>query len=381
MSEAPLTFEQEIAEIYDPVLDARINKELLAASRKTVPFTLALTKPEPSSVDLSTYLHLIRRQGGAGCWGYSTMAVWDIMNEMACPFSPNLSMRIWMMLHRNRDLWENQGGIFTPDGHFHTMTNPEYGLLQSFGNTTEGTERTLHMYPSNWPEGGWSNEGTNEAPNYRLASKPQSITISSKSFIAALAENKPFRLSIEGTNPDGTKWGHWVAVVGYDKNAQTFTYVNSLGDKWGNGGFGTYTFAEIDAGQVGNIKFTIAQTFDIHPPRPVPAARIAFTHTNRANMVLWLSIEDSPHPPRQIWPQGYDENSANLRFTVRLPSELAWPPTHRSRIILDVFDTGEYTQSGGTLTEFTAAFGGHILKSTDIPISFKPRQHLRLALN
>jgi hypothetical protein len=375
MTGTQLTLEQAAERVFDPELDARVTAELLAASRAMAPLELVTAAGEPNAVDLSPYLHFIRCQGGAGCWGYSTVAVWDIMNEMACPYSPNLSMRLWMMLHRRRELWETQGGIFSPDGRFHAMTNPEYGFLQSFGNTTEGTERTLHQCPSLWPDGGWSDEGVDEAAYYRLASKPQPITVSSAAFVKALAAGKPFRLNISGSS-----WSHWVAVVGYDKTAQTFTYVNSSGDKWGKGGFASYSFAEVDAGHAGNVAIDAAETFAIHPPRPVPAARIALTHTNRANVVLGLSIEDSPHPPRQIWPQDWDENSANLRLTVRLPQELVWPPTSRSRILLDVFDTGQFTQSGGTLTEFTAAFGGHVLTSGDVPIAFKPRQHLRLAL-
>jgi hypothetical protein len=367
-------------EVYDRDLDARVNAELLSASKSAVVAELQAMGAEPDSVDLSAFLHLIRRQSGAGCWGYSTVAVWDIMNEMACPFSPNLSMRLWMMLHRRRELWDKQKGIYTPDGRFHAMTNPEYGFLQSFGNVTEGTERTLHNYPSEWPDGGWSEEGINEASNYRLASHPKPIPVSSVSFIAALAAGKPFRLLIEGKDASGKGWGHWIAVVGYDKLAKTFKYVNSAGDLWKNGGFDTYTFAEVDSGQAGAIKIAKAETFDIHVPRPVPAARISVKHTNRSNVVLWMSVEDSPHPPSQIWPQGWHENSANLRFTVRLPKELIWPPTQGSRVLLDVFDTGEYGISGGTLTEFTAAFGGHVISSPDVPAPINVGEHRRFAL-
>jgi hypothetical protein len=375
-----LTLEEMIGEVYDPEIDDRVDAALLAAAEDEIWIMPSLATAEPTTVDLSPYVHLVRRQGGAGCWGYSTVAVWDIMNEMACPFSPNMSMRIWMMLHRRRELWESQNGMFTPDGRFHGFVNPEYGFLQSFGNTTEGSERTLHQCPARWPEGGWSVTGINEAENYRLASKPQSIPVTSAAFTAALACDRPFRLRISGSNPDSTTWGHWLAVVGYDKNTQTFKYLNSGGDRWGMGGYATYSFAEIDAGKRGNVDITTAETFEIHVPRPVPAARIRVTHTNRSNVVLTLRIEDSPHPPLQIWPQGWNDNSANLYFTVRLPDELVWPPTMSSRMILDVFDTGEFSHSGGTVTEFTCAFGAHTLASADVPTVFAPHDHVHLTV-
>jgi hypothetical protein len=363
----------------EAALDAAVIEEL-ARLRRAAPLLQPVPPkiPVPGAVDLSPHLRFIRQQGGAGCWGYSMLAVWDIMNEMACPYSPNLSMRIWMMLHLRRELWEKQGGLFTPDGRFHKMTNPEWGFLQSFGNTTEGTEPTLRTYPSLWPDGGWSAEGIDEAANYRLASEPKPIEVSSTSFINQLADGHPIRLCLSWPT-----WGHFVAVVGYDKTAATFTYVNSAGDKWGNGGLATYTFAEIDAKKSGDCTFDGAEIVDIHPPRPVPAARIRFTHSNRANVHLSLSAENSPRSPNKFWPHGWDENSANLGLTVRLPGEFIWPPSPSNRLILDLYDSGQYTQSGGSLVEFSAAFGGHIVPCPQLaggPIAFKPRQRLSIVI-
>jgi hypothetical protein len=359
----------------EAALDATVIADL-ARLRQAVPMVekVPLKAAPPNAVDLSGHLRYVRTQGGAGCWGYSMLAVWDIMNEMACPYSPNLSMRIWMMLHRRRELWEKQGGLFTPDGRFHKMSNPEWGFLQSFGNTTEGTEPTLYTYPSFWPDGGWSAEGIDEAANYRLATEPKPIDITSTSFIQQLASGHPIRLSLR--YPAGE--GHFVAVVGYDQTMQTFKYVNSIGDKWGTSGFAAYTFAEINAKKAGDVTFGSAEIVDIHPPKPVPAARIRFTHSNRSNVHLSLGVEESPHPPRKFWPHGWDDNSANLSLTVRLPSEFIWPPSPDNRLVLDLYDSGQYSNTGGSLVEFTAAFGGHIVPCSSLaagPVTFKPREH------
>jgi hypothetical protein len=371
--ENPMLARQRTAE--EAALDAAVIADLTRL-RRAAPLVemVPLKAPPPNAMDLSVHLRYVRTQGGAGCWGYSMLAVWDIMNEMACPYSPNLSMRIWMMLHRRRELWQQQGGLFTPDGRFHKMTNPEWGFLQSFGNTTEGTEPTLHNYPSLWPDGGWSAEGIDEAANYRLASEPKPIEISSMSFMQQLAGGHPIRLAIPG---------HFIAVVGYDQTTQTFRYVNSAGDKWGTGGFGTYTFAQIDAKKAGTVTFDSGEIVEIHPPKPVPASRIRFTHSNRSNVHLSLSVEDSPHPPRKFWPHGWDDNSANLGLTVRLPSEFIWPPSSGNRLVLDLYDSGEYTNTGGSLVEFTAAFGGHVVACSSLnagPVAFKPRGHRRFLI-
>lgn len=366
----------------EAALDAAVIADLTRL-REIAPVVemVPLASPTPSAVDLSVHLHYIRTQGGNGCWGYSMLAIWDIMNEMACPYSPNLSMRIWMMLHRRHELWKQQGGMFTPDGRFHEMSNPEWGFMQSFGNTTEGTEPTLYLYPSLWPDGGWSVEGVDEAANYRLASEPKPIQISSISFIQQLANGHPIRLSLTYPTPAGD--GHFVAIVGYDKATQIFRYVNSAGDQWGIGGFATYTFAEIDANQAGNVTFNSAEIVEIVPPKPVPAARIRFAHSNRSNVHLSLSVEGSPHSPRKFWPHGWDDNSANLGLTVRLPTEFVWPPSPSNRLILDLYDAGQYTQTGGSLIEFTAAFGGHVVPCSSLaagPIAFQPREHRRFLI-
>jgi len=196
----------------------------------------------------------------------------------------------------------------------------------------------------------------NEASNYKLASLPRNIDVSADSFISALSQNKSIRLGISWL-PDG---GHFEAVVGYDKKKQTFKYVNSDGDKWGDNGFSTYTFAEINAKKSGNLSLDTGEVIDVVPPKPVPAARIQFHHADRGNVHLWIGAENSAKPPHKIWPHCWDDNSRNLDFTVRLPAGFVWPPLPENRVYLDLFDAGTYSHTGGSLVGFTAAFGGDV---------------------
>lgn len=415
-------------------------------------------KAPPVEVDLSKYLRYIRWQGGDGCWGYSLLSVWDIMNEVACPNSPNLSLNLGLFLHRRRDLWERQGGIYSPDERFHKKGNCLFNistdfenelnksqiskklkdtfaaqgfplpnnpklkkpidckwqgrhycewavydekwqyifyirkedkklnvckpLIQwsgmSFGCTTEGTELTN---PTTRWTGNWAFEGTNEAYNYRLADDVKKITVSSSEFLKWLAGDKPIQLEIYGKD-----WGHFVAVVGYDSVKKTFKYVNSAGDRWEKDGFGIFTFNDIDNGKTNWCTIGNAYVIDIIPPRSIPAARIRVTTPKdggrRMNVNLWLSVEDSPLSKRKIWPPcDSGDDSRNLHYTVRLPSSFIWPPSPSNRLVLDLYDSGAFSERGGTLEEFAAAFGGHVVKCTELskkgPVSFKARQLLR----
>lgn len=363
-------------DIYDREIDELEFARLREIAETTEPISGPPPKnPPPSKLDHSGHLRYIRKQGGGGCWGYAMLAVWDIMNEMACPYSPNLSMNLWLMIARTECDWGQKGGIFSPDGRFHKADE----FFLTFGNTTEGTELTHHLWT-----GGWTLEGINEAHNYRWASKPKPIKVDSSEFVKWLAAGHPIRAHIPQ---------HFVAIVGYDSAKKTFKFVNSGGDLWredkhkDKDGFSEYTFSQIDNKDPVNS----ADIIEIVPPRPVPAARIWFEHTNRLNVNLWLSPEDSPIPKRKIWPHlqprrqthdaEWDENSRNLHYTVRLPSEFIWPPSPSNRLVLDLYDSGAFSNSGGTLKDFTAAFGkDHIVKCSELskgPISFKAREHRR----
>lgn len=334
-------------------------------------------------VNLLPYMRFVRSQGGDGCWGYAGCAVWDILNELTCPNCPNMSMNLWLMLHRRRDLWETPANVTpdgrhryqTPDGRYHSLTNPEFGFFQSFGNSTEGTEPTI---PSGRWVGNYTDEGCNEAYNYRLKAEPTKITVSSQKFREELDKKHPIRLC---AGP------HFVAIVAYDEINQTFTYVDSAtyADRTG---IGTLTFDDIDQQKAGIIgQIWSAEIFEIIPPRPVPSAIIHVSHKNsRINVNLWLSAEGSPHPARKIWPawEWTDNDRQDLNFKVRLPTEFIWPPSASNRLVLDIYDSGAINSGGGEIIEFNAAFGAHVMNCTETlnqgPIAFKAGEHRRLYL-
>lgn len=357
------------------------------------------------AVDLSKYLQYIRYQGGEGCWGYSMLAMWDILNEMHCPNSPNLSMNLWLMLHREREQWSAKwwqdnctkplhynGKFQTPDGRLHQFeTGPEYGLFQTFGITTEGTEP--HIGSTRWT-GGFTEEGINEAANYRLVASdpdrlnPQSIEISAQSFRQQLDQSYPIRLSAGK---------HFVAIVGYDEKQKIFKFIDSGGDRAHQNGFGTFTFGEIDSKKTNWLGVVAsAEIIRIIPPRPVPIVRIGVRHAlSRQNINLWLSAEGSPKPKKKIWTAWElpEDNSSGLDFKVRVPSEFIWSPSPKNRLLIDLYDSGaipllvngNQVPSGGEIFELYAAFGNHVIQCTELRekggvIKFKTGEHKVLTI-
>lgn len=335
----------------------------------------------PNSIDLSPHIRYIRWQGGAGCWGYSMLAIWDIMNDLVCPFSPNLSLNLGLFLHIRRDLWEKEKCIMSPDGRYHikkTDAGEEKWIEQSFGCTTEGTEITN---PDLRWTGNWTYDGVNEACNYRLSKDITEIPLTVSEIQKWLINNHPVQIE------DGP---HVIAITGYNNSNSTFTFVNSYGDRYGNGGFGTYSYNDISK-KTGIFGEKLGRAFIIDPipPKPVPVARIKISTPidggRRLNINLWLSSEKSPQVKRKIWPPPHSMDSSRiLHYTVRLPSEFVWPPSPENRLVLDLYDSGEYSETGGQIEEFIAVFGEHSISCKEItsgPISFKAREHRRFIIS
>lgn len=351
-----------------------------------------------ASVDLSKYITYHRVQGGPGCWGYATLACWDVLNEIAAPNAPNLSMNLWLRLHALGDLWRASGVVVVPDGRFLSMRKadgtpvpgPEWGdppFFNTFGNTTEGTEphvADLRLI------GGFTSEGTNEARNYRLAREPTPIAVSTVSFKAELNQKHPIRVE---TSPGGGQ-GHVQAILGYDDTTQKFKILDSSGDQayGADGAYHFLAYADADAQQMpGWGSISAAYTIQIVPPKPVPAAEVWIEHnTTRTNTNLWLSAQGSLQPKRKIWPaqetgEPLPDPSRTLHYKVPLPREIEWPPSPGGRAVLDLYDSNRTAlgAGGGRIRAFRAAFGLHVVESAALaggPIAFGPNDHLQLTI-
>jgi hypothetical protein len=305
-------------------------------------------QPIPKAIDYSQYIHFVREQGAWGCFAYSLAACMDILNEMKCPYSPNISV--------NRQLWgfnfQIRGEKVPWYGEEPTKTFEEY--ITKYGCPTEGTELT-DSDGLKWP----MVEGDAECPNFKLAGPSTSIKVDLTEIKNALAAKGPLRIGA---------WDcHFVALVGYDDVKQRLKFINSGGDQWGENGFGYIDYAKLSQ-EVQTVEF-----FDAIPPSPIPTARIAFTSEYRQDLYLWIGI-DGKTSEKRIWPSGQrQDKSKNLEITVTLPVNLSWPeekkppvgewqwPTTKG-LYLDIFHSGAHSESSGKLVDFTVSFQDQLFK-------------------
>ena len=336
---------------YDQIM---IQSSITHSLQAPITWSKTTIKALPPKVDYTALIPFIREQGGYGCGMYSGAACWDIQNESFCPYSPNLSV--------NRQLWgwsrelrkEAIPGIGV---NYQSLTD----YLINFGNPTEGTELT-NSDAVQWP----TDEGSYEAPNYRLSSPNTPVKVDINEFKTWLTKG-PLRVSI---------WGnHFVALIGYDDNTQRFKFVNSWGDQWGENGYGYVSYSNL------NKEIQSGEYLNIIPPKSIPSAKIRFSHTYRQSVYLWIGIENRPSAKR-IWPNGQIQDiSKNLTLTVTLPRGFVWPPGPGNRLCLDVYDCGVPYESGGELHEFTATFCGQTFPCAQLaksPIHITPYQVSRI---
>jgi hypothetical protein len=181
---------------------------------------------------------------------------------------------------------------------------------------------------------------------------------------------------------------HYIRMQGGEgcwRYSLTCKFINSYGDRCGDNGFGTYTLNEMDEkkgkwGTLGNV-----YVIEPIPPRPVPAARIKVTTPAaggcRINVHLWLGAEGSPQAKKQIWPPCDTQDDRRiLPYTIRLLFEFIWPLSPQNCLVLDLHDSGAFSETGEALEKFTAAFGGHTVLCSQLangPVNFKARKHVR----
>jgi hypothetical protein len=340
-------------------------KELrqICLNARALPPPEKLPKLIPKIVDYSPHLRFIRHQGAWGCGMFAQVACWDIMNDLACPYSPNLSV--------NRLLW----GFLREQGFKEPIPGLKGDTYQNqnqyavkVGCPTESSEFT--------DTEGVRNPtflGNSEVANFRMkenAWKPgepvyKQVNVDLDSLRNYLTEH-PLRAVIPN-NSGGQD--HMVALIGYNDNDQCFKLVNSLGDTYGEGGYFYISYADL------NKEILAADYFEFVPPDPMPVARIRFMAAHRQDVYVWLANETHTCAKR-VWPNGQPQDgSMSLSITVTLPYNFQWPPTDNFPLHLELFSTTEAYCAGGYIYEFTAAYGDEILPCKRLaqgPVPFEP---------
>lgn len=366
-----------------------------AAMSQAAALTFPLAHPLAPWVDHSVHVKYIRDQGAWGCGMNAAAACWDILLAKYCvPYiHPNISV--------NRMLWAHAWTLRCwpenlPCGQRTPLPIPGLGgasyntldeYLNGLGCPTEGTELT-NSDAVQWP----TKAGDAECPHYRMDRHPQA-TPPNLFHLDVKPELNELKYWLQGGPVRVGIWpniGHFVTLVGYDDAEQKLKFLNSWGDQWGDNGFD-----HLEYDKVGQEIFA-ARVYQYVLPPAVPCARIRFTSQWRQDVHLWLGIEGT-NKVKRIWPSGQrQDESKNLWFTVTLPQGAVWPPSAQNRLFLDIYDSGEHSNAGGAVLEFSTHFGEDHRSCTEIlqgipdpdtpggggivPRHFAPRQLVHLTI-
>lgn len=376
-----------------------IEAQARAIASRSATLSSAPAAPLPPWVDHSVHVKYIREQGAWGCGLNAQAACWDILLDKYCfPYlHPNISVNrmLWAQAWTLRCWPENVAcdkrttlPIPGPAGTTYPTVD---AYLNAMGCPTEGTEPT-NSDGVQWP----TDAGNAECPNYRLDRHPDAVGSGYCRDVAVdLNELKywlkggPVRV---GLTPVLFKARHFVTLVGYDDSTRQLKFLNSWGDRFGQGGFGYLDYDSL------GVEVESAQVYQfVPPPTAVSCARIRFTSEWRQDVHLWVGLTGTKLAKR-VWPSGQrQDDSRNLWFTVTLPPEFGWPPSPQNRLFLDVYDTGAQSRSGGAILEFSAHFNdqhrfcSEILQGTPdpdnpgagsgiVPRQFGPQELVRVTI-
>ncbi len=343
----------------------QMKKACLRAKKLRPPLKIP---PLPKQVDYAPQIPFVRYQGAWGCHQYARAACWDIMNELACPYSPNVSVNrmLWAFIHEV--IYKTP--IPGPKGSYQNVDQ----YLVKVGCPTESSEFTDSdgVRTPTW-------RGNDEASNFRMKGSGGVVSpvIPAGGEVSVDVDTLRYHLTQHPLRVVVNQGSHFVALIGYDDNLQRFKLINSVGDLWGEDGY--YYIAYNDLKK----EILAADYREFVPPKPMPVARIRIKAGCRQDVYVWLAREGLTWTKR-VWPNGQrDDNSRNLSITVTLPSNFQWPPSAQDPLHLEVFSTTEHICAGGDILEFTAANGNQVMPCKDLaqgPVHFEPYTLTKLTI-
>lgn len=310
----------------------------------------------PKKKDYSEHVTLIYDQGhGGGCGGFADLAVVNILKEMECKYTPDLSDRYLGYVYNETDIHHR-------DQRFPKQGIAQDGVLVFYGCCTEATWPSIvRAWPDLDPP---SDRARDEAMQYRIKNlKPEG---GENVGAGHLPDVDPLTLK-QGLAAHGplvalAKY-HVFAIIGYDDDSSTFTLLNSSGDRWGQGGMYPVPYDEItnptDPGlPVDYYGVKKACYVQIEPqltgPRFTGRVRI---HHNQGRKYLVVRVYAEGQDPVVVWDYRpkLDENCLTLHFDFPLPNYASalWPPKTDGRWCVEVSDNspGSSSQTAAIIEE------------------------------
>jgi len=282
----------------------------------------------PKVVDYSSYVTLVRNQGGAGgCGSMTSLAILDLLKEKEYPYAPDASYRFAEYVYNDRKI--NQLEVLKQYG-----CCSEASLLTNYDpeNPTVPSEKEFK-----------------EAPLHKIESYSDPINeVRVDDLRRCLYEHGPIFAS--GDLPGSKPHGHVFAIIGYNDGTEQFTVINSWGDRWRDNGMLRMPYRSItnpppnqDTPRVDWYRWVNNKASSELAPY---TGRVRIRHESARNH-LTIRVGARDRLPAVVWDRPnrtrIPDNSRNLLFDFPLPAYAAecWPPNKDHPWYVEIVDDGE----------------------------------------
>jgi hypothetical protein len=304
----------------------------------------------PKKKDYSEHVTLVYDQVGGGCGGCATLAVANILKEMECKYTPDLSMRYLGYVY-------NETSYHHRDQRFPKQDIAQDGVMVFYGCCTEATwPSSVFAWPDSEPP---SDRARDEAMQYRIERlKPEgqpnvgtrsTNDVDPLTLKQALAEYGPLVALSDN---------HVFAIIGYDDDSSTFTLLNSWGDWWGTGGMFRVPYDEItNPTQLGDL-FAVKKVVYVKNSPQSPGTQFTGRvriHHNQGRKYLVVRVYAEGQDPVVVWDYRMQDSCLNLHFDFPLPDYASshWPPKTNCIWCVEVSDNspGSSSQTAAIIEE------------------------------
>jgi hypothetical protein len=302
-------------------------------------------------IDYSDYITLMYDQFvQGGCGEYAMAAVFNILREMECKYTPDVSGRFIgyglessNQTHKDRRVKSglDQSGIMVFHGCCSETTWPD-NFRETWGNPDR------HPPPD---------KAFSEATNYRIKLlNPFNLAGVEKKKNPSIEQIKEW---LSSGPIVGASDSHVFAIVGYDDYSNELTIQNSQGDDWGPDRNGMYRmpYSDIRNLPADYIHLEIKEIwrFEILPCTSYPrfTGRIRISHT-KGRRFLVVKIWAEGQVPQIVWADRESDKCYNLNLDFPLPYYAAafWPPSEEHIWHLSVTDLTPDKEAGPGIAAF-----------------------------
>lgn len=209
----------------------------------------------PSQFSLKNKVGIIKNQNGSSsCVAQAFSAYAELLNNVETNQSVQLSAR-----DIYSDIYLPQGGAYLKDAAVKITQTGVIPEKEASSYLSDGTPPT-ESYMRNRSD--ITGQAQDDGMTYIAKSYVTWNNTNIDLYKQAIVQGNGAVVACAGTNycwqnaeiqiPQITDWSHAVLLVGYDDSKKQFTFLNSWGGSWGDGGFGYLPYEYVTKGLVSN---------------------------------------------------------------------------------------------------------------------------------